>query len=172
MIKCPFCQSTHVDNTIFCDECGSYLLESHKRDTDLFEIEAINATGNNFNQVEPAESLQSGTGPMTLQLKIGGQQREVLVILNKIVYLGRLDPASNIFPDVDLTPDGVQAQSVSRRHAEIFRQGLEVVVEDLGSVNGTFVNGKRLDPYLPEPLRDGDILQLGKLLIKVSIRGK
>lgn len=107
-----------------------------------------------------------------MQLKIGGQQREVQVVLNKIVHLGRLDPASNIFPDVDLTRDGVQAQSVSRRHAEIFRQGLEVVVEDLGSVNGTFVNGKRLDPYLPEPLRDGDILQLGKLLIKVSIRGK
>jgi hypothetical protein len=64
------------------------------------------------------------------------------------------------------------ARGVSRRHASIFKQGLGVVVEDLGSVNGTFVNGKRLDPYLPEPLRDGDTLQLGKLLIKVIIRGQ
>jgi pSer/pThr/pTyr-binding forkhead associated (FHA) protein len=92
------------------------------------------------------------------------------VLLNKVIQLGRLDPASNIFPDVDLTPDGVQAQGVSRRHASIFKQRAAVVVEDLGSINGTFVNGKRLDPYLPETLKDGDILQLGRLLIKVNIR--
>ena len=40
----------------------------------------------------------------------------------------------------------------------------------MGSINGTFVNGKRLDPYLPEIINDGDILQLGKLKIEVKIK--
>ena len=43
------------------------------------------------------------------------------------------------------------------------------MVEDLGSINGTFINGKRLAPYLPEALHDGDQLQLGKLLIEVEL---
>ena len=44
------------------------------------------------------------------------------------------------------------------------------MVEDLGSINGTFINGKRLAPYLPEVLSHGDQLQLGKLLIEVELR--
>lgn len=169
MIKCPFCQSIHVDNTIFCDECGNYLLEDNKRDTDIFTIKEISARADCLSNTESAPSLQSDMEPMTLRLKIGVQQREVQVALNKIVHLGRLDPTSNIFPEVDVTSDDLHAYSVSRRHAGIFRQGMEVVVADLGSVNGTFINGKRLDPYLPEALKDSDLLQLGKLLIEVSI---
>ena len=44
-----------------------------------------------------------------------------------------------------------------------------VVVEDLGSVNGTFVNGNRLAPHRPEALHTGDQLQLGELLIEVDL---
>jgi pSer/pThr/pTyr-binding forkhead associated (FHA) protein len=44
------------------------------------------------------------------------------------------------------------------------------MVEDLGSTNGTLLNGIRLDPYMPETLKDGDQLQLGKLLIEVKLR--
>jgi pSer/pThr/pTyr-binding forkhead associated (FHA) protein len=40
----------------------------------------------------------------------------------------------------------------------------------LGSANGTFINGKKLVPYLFESLNDGDLLQLGTLLIKVKIQ--
>jgi pSer/pThr/pTyr-binding forkhead associated (FHA) protein len=173
MIKCPFCHTSHVDNTVFCSECGNYLLEEgDKRATDPFGTDEINLRGYTFGDAGTAQSLQQGTGPMTLRLKIGDNQREVQVVLNRVIHLGRLDPTSNIFPEVDLTPDGVSARGVSRRHVSIFKQGVGVVVEDLGSVNGTFVNGKRLDPYLPEPLQDGDTLQLGKLLIKVILRGQ
>lgn len=84
--------------------------------------------------------------------------------------MGRLDPASNVFPEIDLTPDDDLTKSVSRRHAAVFKQGGAIVVEDLASINGTFINGKRLAPYLPEALSDGDILQLGRLLIEVKIQ--
>ena len=170
MIKCPFCQATHVENTLFCSECGKYLLEGDERETDPLGSDLISWRGSLSGEAETTRSLQPGTGPMTIRLKIGDHQREVQVVLNKVIHLGRLDPASNVFPEVDLTADDAQACGISRRHAGIFKQGGMVVVEDLGSINGTFVNGKRLDPYLPEKLADGYIMQLGRLLIKILIR--
>ena len=89
--------------------------------------------------------------------------------LDKVIRLGRLCPAASVFPEIDLSDYGVPAKSISRRHARILRQDSRVVVEDLDSINGTFINGERLDPYLPETLNDGDILQLGRLLIEVKI---
>jgi pSer/pThr/pTyr-binding forkhead associated (FHA) protein len=89
--------------------------------------------------------------------------------LNVITHLGRVDAASSVFPEVDLSNDSDMSHGVSRRHARILKQGGTVVIEDMGSINGTFVNGRRLDPYLPEVLNDGDILQLGKLQIEIKI---
>jgi pSer/pThr/pTyr-binding forkhead associated (FHA) protein len=74
-----------------------------------------------------------------------------------------------VFPEIDLSADGDLAKSVSRRHARILKQRNKVLVEDLGSINGTFINGKKLVPYLPETLSDGDLLQLGKLPVEIRI---
>ena len=90
------------------------------------------------------------------------------VSLTKEVTIGRLDLVSASFPDVDLTTDDALDKGVSRRHAKITQRGREVFIEDLGSMNGTFVNRKKLTPYLPEALRNGDQLQLGKLMLRVS----
>lgn len=57
----------------------------------------------------------------------------------------------------------VDEQSLSRRHARVFRQEGRFWIEDLGSTNGTFVNGERLS--VPRPLCDGDRLQIGLGLI-------
>ncbi|MFN8456625.1 MAG: FHA domain-containing protein [Anaerolineae bacterium] len=171
MIKCPFCQTAHVANTLFCSECANYMLEVNERPTDPLQRVEVNWHGDSLRDTLTIPPSSPGTGPMSIRLKIGAHQREVHVSLSKVIHLGRLDPASNIFPEVDLTLDEGQALGVSRRHAGIFKQGLGIAIEDLGSINGTFVNGKRLDPYLPETLKDNDVLQLGKLLIKVKIGG-
>ena len=60
--------------------------------------------------------------------------------------------------------------SVSRAHARVRVSGTSVTIEDLGSANGTFLNGQRLTPYLPHPLHDNDELQLGRVRIQVSVR--
>jgi pSer/pThr/pTyr-binding forkhead associated (FHA) protein len=92
----------------------------------------------------------------------------VEVPLTKEVNIGRLDPASVWFPEVDLTSDGGVGKGVSRHHAKITRRGREVFIEDLGSINGTFLNRKKLIPYLSQALKSGDELQLGKLILRVS----
>jgi len=90
------------------------------------------------------------------------------VRLVKPIRLGRIDPVYDIFPEVDLTQDLGREQGVSREHTRIFQQGDTVKMEDLGSTNGTLLNGERLDPYIPETLRDGDQFQMGELLVEVS----
>ena len=84
--------------------------------------------------------------------------------------IGRLDATRGVFPNIDLTPEGGLEGGVSRRHARIHRQKSQYFIEDLGSANGTFLNGQRLTPYLPHPLHDGDELQLGRVRIRVAVK--
>jgi len=168
MIKCPFCQTIHVDNTLFCSECGTYLLEEEEIETSPLDIAEKENTPLSFPARTPSPTLE-GASPKSIQLTIGKSRRIVELPLNKVAYIGRVDPASTIFPELDLTNDGAIEYGISRRHARILQQGNTVVVEDLGSINGTFINGERLAPYLPEVLQDGDTLLLGQLKINVSI---
>ena len=170
MIECQFCHTGHVANTIFCDECGHCLLTEVDRETVPLDSGEIGWTGGTIHHHPLAGASQQELKLPILRLKIGAGKRVVEIPLHKAIHLGRMDPASNAFPEIDLTFDDEFAKSVSRRHAGIFIQGGAVVVEDLASVNGTFINGKRLAPYLPESLNDGDILQLGRLLIEVKIK--
>lgn len=172
MVKCQFCQTTHVDNTIFCSECGFYLLEDTGRETDPLDSAEMNQVIHASEDPGIVGSLQRGGESLAIRLKIGSSSREVEMPLSVITHLGRVDAASSVFPEVDLSDDSNISHGVSRRHARILKQAGMVVIEDMGSINGTFVNGKRLDPYLPEVLNDGDILQLGRLLIEVKIRKK
>ena len=79
--------------------------------------------------------------------------------------VGRRDPMSNIFPEVDLSKFDPQTK-ISRRHARIWREGSKFMIEDLGSSNGTVVmpvvkDTVRLMPHQPYPLANGDKLRLG-----------
>jgi pSer/pThr/pTyr-binding forkhead associated (FHA) protein len=104
-----------------------------------------------------------------VRLRVQESGREVEFGLTKEVSIGRLDPATATFPDIDLTTDGAMQKGVSRRHAKLTRKGTEIFIEDLGSVNGTLLNGKRLTPYLPHVLNDQDEIRVGQLLIGVHI---
>jgi pSer/pThr/pTyr-binding forkhead associated (FHA) protein len=172
VIKCPFCQATHVANTLFCSECGNYLLQDEGRQTDPLdtaEMSWVETPAEEEADISLPHPLVADSKAQAIQLIIGAKKRQVEVPLDKAIHLGRVDPASNVFPEVYISNEDDAAKSVSRRHARIMRQSGTVVVEDLASVNGTFLNGKRLDPYLPEPLNDRDTLYLGKVMIEVRI---
>ncbi len=167
MIKCPVCQAEHPENTLFCDECGSYLQGGNQKETD--PLAAAEVTW--MEREETIEvSEEEVVSPVSLKLSIPDSGRDVELPLTKEVNIGRLDPASASFPDIDLTSDGGLEKGVSRRHAKITRRGSEVFIEDLGSINGTFLNRKKLTPYLPQALKSGDELQLGRLILQVSLQ--
>ena len=80
--------------------------------------------------------------------------------------IGRSDPVSKFYPDIDLNPYGALDQGVGRRHARIFVQGGQVLIEDLDSINGTLVNGQRVLPFQSRALADGDQITLGRMLLR------
>jgi pSer/pThr/pTyr-binding forkhead associated (FHA) protein len=79
------------------------------------------------------------------------------------LIVGRSDPQSNSYPDVDLGPYGGLELGISRRHFRLSRNGDQFYVEDLSSVNGTVVNGQRIPSHNLHPLRPGDRIALGKM---------
>jgi hypothetical protein len=160
MIKCPFCNTVYPENTLFCQECGSYLAGSSEQGTDPLvgqtAAEANRGTGDS-------------AGFMMLTLAFGSGSR-VELPLSKEIVLGRLDAGRAIFPDIDLTNEQGMEMGVSRRHARIVRRGNQVFIEDLSSLNGTFLNTARLAPELPYPLKEGDQVQLGRLILTIHLR--
>jgi len=90
-------------------------------------------------------------------------------ITDKPVLLGRWDTDSGSFPEIDLTEDDLESR-VSRKHARIFFEGNKYFVEDLGSLNGTFINkGSRLSPGSSHELHDGDEIIIGKTFLDFLI---
>ena len=83
--------------------------------------------------------------------------------------VGRADAVSKFYPDLDLTPYGALDSGVGRRHLRLFIQGGQIMAEDEDSTNGTLINGHKLPPRQPQALRDGDTVQLGKLVLQFHL---
>ena len=79
------------------------------------------------------------------------------------IVIGREDPVSSVFPDIDLTNHGGDEGGVSRRHARLLVRGNQIYLEDLNSTNFTYVNQQRLTPGQPYPLNNGDEIRLGRV---------
>lgn len=82
--------------------------------------------------------------------------------------LGRTDSSYAFQPDIDLAPYKAQEAGLSRRHAAIVLFENRAHAIDLGSRNGTFLNGQQLTQTAPKPLNEGDHLRLGNLEFIVS----
>jgi CRP-like cAMP-binding protein len=95
------------------------------------------------------------------RLTVDGSGEEFYLNREGETTIGRIDPVTGIRPDVDLTNlDG--QRSVSRRHAKVVYQGGEFrIVEEIGTMNGTFVNGRRIPTGQPVPIKDGDKIRSG-----------
>jgi len=114
----------------------------------------------------------AGSARVTAQLVVVGTSDMVKPFpLNQdSLLIGRTDPHTGIFPEIDLTLYDPETK-VSRRHAMIYRQGEQFLIEDLGSVNGTIVNtisgGQiKLNTKAPRVLSAGDELKLGGTVLK------
>jgi pSer/pThr/pTyr-binding forkhead associated (FHA) protein len=82
------------------------------------------------------------------------------------ILIGREDPMSNIYPDVDLTPHGGEEGGVSRLHARIFYENDQYQIEDENSTNFTFLNRQRLAAKTPMPLHDNDEIRFGRVMLR------
>jgi hypothetical protein len=181
MVQCPFCRTYFVVNTVFCDECGHFLVETETTETEKFptlDQEQVNTRWKRMRtgvdaelaaQSLPGSTVNKNGNPsqMAVTLDVGPGKRVIELRLERGVQLGRLDAGSDIYPDVDLSEDTPTNNAVSRRHARLFVRDNVLMIEDLDSLNGTFVNDERLPPFLAVTLGGEDCLKLGSLEIKV-----
>jgi hypothetical protein len=157
---CGNCQKTNPEDAAYCYACGHILPAG---------MEAI-ATQNLRDSRSLKPQLRWGTAyfgernKLRLRVRDTGEVFEVSFRHNCV--LGRA--AGDSVPDVDLTPYGAVEAGVSRNHARLSRQSATIMVTDLGSVNGTFLNGVQLIPHQPRVLRNEDELGLGQLVLRIS----
>ncbi len=157
---CPNCRAAVGYDDQFCDNCGHALLP---------------APGFPESPQRPAETMTGANsgpaGPLAPHLLV--QPAGTVLTLSpdqEAHIIGREDPASGSYPDVDLVPFGGEEGGVSRRHARISRQEEKFFIEDLNSVNYTFVNKQRIGVGVAYPLQDGDEIRLGRVLMWFKAR--
>jgi pSer/pThr/pTyr-binding forkhead associated (FHA) protein len=85
--------------------------------------------------------------------------------------LGRADPEEGYVPAIDLGPYGAHDAGVSRRHAVLFSAEGGLYIRDLGSTNGTRINGFDLEPNQAYKLHEGDRLEFGHVKTQFHVVG-
>jgi len=143
-MKCTQCQMENIEGALFCEECGAQLERAD----------------------ELQETAKEGHGERLVLASADGSTLDIPA--KEEVVIGREDPISEIFPDLDLTGFGGMEKGVSRKHAVIHRSGADYTVEDMGSTNGTYVNHKKVLPNTPQAIKPGDELRFGKLAFSLK----
>lgn len=142
---CPACGVEVVAGDKFCSNCGAVLRA--------------------VSEAAPAEAAVAPSPPAGPRLVVVASGAEIPLPAGDEILIGREDPVSGVFPQVDLTPHGGEEGGVSRRHARLMFDGVNYSVEDLDSTNFTFVNKQKLTPGTPLPIRDGDEMRCGRVAL-------
>ncbi len=168
MIECLSCGKKHRLGTLFCTECGVYLPTMKALRTEPFPTDELSAPRAAAWETEVPGNEGEKALPV-IRVRIVDTGREIVLPALPELLLGRLDPAHGIFPQLDLGAERGLEMGVSRRHAKIIRREGRTYIEDVGSANGTFLNGHRLTPYLPYPLPQESEVQLGRLRLHITV---
>jgi len=168
MITCKNCTHVNPSGSIFCGECGAQLADAELATQSIRTNPAIDAVGLNAQPPKRQASAIAVDAWGSLHLLDSGQ---ILQLADREEFtLGRVSEGQPIMPDVDLSPYQAYSGGVSRLHASIRRSGRRVTIMDLGSANGTYVNGKRLTSNVERLVNHGDVIALGKLKFQILIK--
>jgi hypothetical protein len=143
---CPECGFANSDGANYCQRCGAFLARSESSTGATTATFRVGETGE-FEEVSLQDVVARGA---TVVIRAGGGRAgETFLLDHDRMTVGRR-PDSDVFLD-DVT--------VSRDHAVIVRRGSDYYLDDCGSLNGTYVNRRRIESHR---LSDGDELQIGK----------
>ncbi|MCA0454146.1 MAG: FHA domain-containing protein [Chloroflexi bacterium] len=149
---CPRCQFANAQQSPVCVECGQLLTD-------------------NLDATRPLSYPGSRHQPIhTLTFHIGDDQLAISLKMAERLILGRQSNRMADRPDLDLARFQAAEHGISRIHATLECNEAGVYLMDLGSRNGTFVNGEALAAFSPCYLRDGDLVRFGKLTLTLALR--
>jgi len=102
---------------------------------------------------------------------IAPQTGNIFPVFSNDALLGRFDSVTGMRPEIDLTNED-QSRNISRRHARlVIKDGHFYIAEEIGTMNGTFLNGQKLPNGVLTPIRDGDELTLCRLVLNFKLPG-
>ncbi|MBZ0291397.1 MAG: FHA domain-containing protein [Anaerolineae bacterium] len=107
--------------------------------------------------------------PWVIELRGPAVKPPIKLRLDSALIIGRKDVQNTADPDVDLAAYKAEENGVSRQHLKFQIDKDQLMVIDLDSGNGTLLNGVKLDPQTPYPVKNKDILQLGRLPIELGV---
>ena len=144
-IYCPECGFQNLESAHYCSRCGALLVTEGEPDetTQTFSAEEVHDERSDLLEELGIE------GPALVIRSGGGRTGETYPLEKAQTTIGRS-------PDCDIFLDDV---TVSRRHAVVGRGDAGFTIEDLGSLNGTFLNRSRIERGA---LDNGDEVQIGK----------
>ena len=147
-MHCPECGFINAEGANYCQKCGAFLGEAEqgKKPGDTTEVYQVDETG----ELRPVDLEEMTHEGAALVIRSGGgRSGEAFNLSGERNTIGR-SPDAEVFLD-DVT--------VSRNHALLVRRRDWLYIDDLGSLNGTYVNRHRIESHR---LSDGDELQVGK----------
>jgi hypothetical protein len=165
MIICPYCGFKNLEGILYCEDCG----QSLKGGNAVLPTKQLEQPSNDLAAKATWGTARFGQDASII-IHVRDASQPVIVQPAKRTILGRADTSSTQKPDVDLTPYGAVDKGVSRIHAAIYRNEDTLTLIDMGSANGTHLNGQRLVPDQPRILRDGDEIRLGKLVAHIYFK--
>ena len=168
-IICTVCQHVNIAGSAFCGNCGAQLTQASRAPQPAQQSTLQQPI---VSPPKKASGLQTPVSPQPSPVSIPGhfviQETQVSLPIpagKPEIILGREDPVSSVFPDIDLDPYGGHEAGVGRRHARLIIKSGQVFLEDLDSVNGTAVNRQRIPANQSVPLKSGDEVRLGKMAL-------
>jgi pSer/pThr/pTyr-binding forkhead associated (FHA) protein len=162
-----------MEGVFFCEECGTPLTnrDIHTNNLPLGTQRLANTTTATSSGVNVRLSGTTTLNTNTMVIIHFQEDNERVVLQQQIeVVIGRTDEKQQTYPDLDLTPHGALEKGVSRLHAAIRRDEDRLMLVDLNSANGTYLNGKQMIPNQPHILRDGDEIRFGKLVSHIYFK--
>jgi hypothetical protein len=179
------CQRCGFNNTIdsqFCENCGTRLTANQQnaelqsddigqslvKETSTQAEAFVEIIDDNLSSITPIDANHSSGINQSIPGKFNIKNSKIYIDIPKGVQslvIGRDDPVGGIFPDINLDPYGAHEAGVGRRHIMLSLLDGELMIEDLESVNGSFLNREKLYPKKAQPLHNGDELRLGKLIL-------
>jgi len=176
MIVCPNCHHKELPGALFCSECGARLISLDylttqsikKTNTDNLDASMVEDLKDSISSNNDLFSKQAISSDLALYLI---EAKQTLQLAGRSEFtLGRVAEGQPILPDVDLSPFDAYSQGVSRLHAALKLNKNRVAIMDLGSSNGTRVNGQKIVPHVDYPISHNDQIALGKLRIQILIK--
>ena len=146
-MHCPECGFVNAEGANYCQKCGAFLGRPEGADEPATMTYKVDETGE-YTPIDIDEEVEKVGAALVIRSG-GGRAGESFAVDEERISIGRTPDAGVFLDDV----------TVSRNHALLVHRQDGYYIDDLGSLNGTYVNRRRIESHR---LEDGDEIQIGK----------